>query len=72
MKVDLNEIKGPGYFENSIDPKVVMGERLDMPVVPNNTGPSIDLENIRENLGKLNEKQKRSILSSNIMKMVLL
>lgn len=78
MKVDLNEIKGPGSLQGGDVRELIPGVIRDwegsisMPVVPNNTGPSINLETIRENLGKLNEKQKRSILSSNIMKMVLL
>lgn len=75
MKVDLSEIKGPGSHQGGDVREMIPGVIRDWnsaPVVPNNTGPSIDLETIRENLGKLNEKQKRSILSSNIMKMVLL
>ena len=74
MKVDLSEIKGPGAFPDGISPHIKGESGITSPVVPNNTGQvlGIDIEEIRENLGKMNEKQKKSILSSNIMRMVLL
>lgn len=74
MKVDLSEIKGPGAFPDGINPKIKGESGITSPVVPNNTGQvlGIDIEEIRGNLAKMNEKQKKSILSSNIMRMVLL
>lgn len=74
MKVDLSEIKRSDYIENSTKPSVFVrrGEGVVMPVVLSNTGLMVNIEDIRSNLGKLSEKQRRSILSSNIMKLVLL